>query len=239
MKCGCKTQHPSSTWMLVVHSVKWWPWTRLKLKVMGFCFSTSDSFFWWSQSESLKCKWELNGIVVLMQSGGKGVKVMLMQPTLASQRHVQEATSRILWTLSTNQRGKSSSQVAFWFCWWIFLDIHSLETSELCRCGPWCCCWDWQMSLIVSLQSRTFANVLDCRTGPPSVCLHWYWVEGTEGEKRCFCHLLRVCIFCRHFNRNEHRALEDGAFNSDLEVRKAFQQAKDKKGHRESKGQWQ
>ena len=43
----------------------------------------------------------------------------------------------------------------------------------------------------------------------------------------------------RHFNRNEHRALGEGAFKSDLEVRKAFWQAKDKKGHRKSKGQWQ
>ena len=125
-------------------------------------------------------------IAVLMQNGGEGVKVMLMEPTLALLRHLR-ATSRILWTLSTNQRDKSSSQVAFWLGCWIFLSICSLETSELCGCGPWCCLWGWQVSLIVDLIPAT--------SGAPVCMPTLIIVEGTEGEKSCFCHLLRFCIF--------------------------------------------
>lgn len=157
--------------------------------VKGFCFSASDSFFWWGQSESLKHKLKVSGIVMLVQSGGEGVKVMPTEPTLALLRHLW-ATSRILWTLSTNQRDKSFSQVAFWLWCWVFLSNSSLETWAL---------WIWSLVRLPGL-----ANVFDYtlfqhsflwQLGSPSVCLHWSQEEGTEGEKRCLCHLLRFWIF--------------------------------------------
>ena len=97
-----------------------------------------------------------------------GSQIMRMEATFALLRHLW-ATSGIPWTLSTNQRDKSFSQVAFWLFCWIFLSFCSLESSELCGCDSWCCRRGWQTSLIVDLLQHSFVQHLGAPVCVPTL----------------------------------------------------------------------